>query len=177
MVHCKCASCVISAAMHSLCAACASFARSAGLAAYRVTSTRRLKLNKSFSRAGHVDVQCVVDDKVDLGRTSTPELACDAVTAGTLSAGDLSWCCELAHLLFSWCSPSRNARVADFETFVPLLLSHVRVFVSEVDGSMTLDERHRTMQSRHAADGRPGQEGYGSARLTLFVWDCQNLLS
>ena len=35
--------------------------RSADLAAYRVTSTRRLKLNKSFSRAGHVDVQRVVD--------------------------------------------------------------------------------------------------------------------
>ena len=102
MVHCKCASRVISAAMHSLCAACASFARSAGLAAYRVTRTRRLKLNKSFSRAGHVDVQRVVDGEVDLGRTSTPELACDAVTSGTLSAGDLSWCCELAHLLFSW---------------------------------------------------------------------------
>jgi hypothetical protein len=102
VVHCKCASRVISAAMHSLCAACASFARSAGLAAYRVTSTRRLKLNKSFSRAGHVDVQRVVDGEVDLGRTSTPELACDAVTSGTLSAGDLSWCCELAHLLFSW---------------------------------------------------------------------------
>ena len=101
-MHCKCASRVISAAMHSLCAACASFARSAGLAAYRVTSTRRLKLNRSFSRAGHVDVQRVVDGEVDLGRTSTPELACDAVTSGTLSAGDLSWCCELAHLLFSW---------------------------------------------------------------------------
>ena len=102
MVHCKCASRVISAAMHSLCASCASFTRSADLAAYRVTSTRRLKLNKSFSRAGHVDVQRVVDGEVDLGRTSTPELACDAVTSGTLSAGDLSWCCELAHLLFSW---------------------------------------------------------------------------
>ena len=88
--------------MHSLCASCASFTRSADLAAYRVTSTRRLKLNKSFSRAGHVDVQRVVDGEVDLGRTSTPELACDAVTSETLSAGDLSWCCELAHLLFSW---------------------------------------------------------------------------
>ena len=114
MVHCKCASCVISAAMHSLCAAYVSFARFAGLAAYRVTSTRRLKLNKSFSRAGHVDVQCVVDDKVDLGRTSTPELACDAVTSGTLSAGDLSWCCELAHLLFSWCAAESQSETCRF---------------------------------------------------------------
>ena len=104
VVHCKCASCVISAAMHSLCAACASFARSAGLAAYRVTSTRRLKLNKSFSRAGHVDVQRVVDGEVDLRRSSTSELACDAGTSGTLSVGDRSWYCELAHLLFSWCA-------------------------------------------------------------------------
>ena len=141
MVHCKCASRVISAGMHSLCVSCASFARSADLTAYRVTSTRRLKLNKSFSRAGHVDVQRVVDGEVDLGRTSTPELACDAVTSGTLSAGDLSWYCELAHLLFSWCA----ARVADFETFVHFLLGHVRVFRSEVDGWTTLDGRRPTM--------------------------------
>ena len=120
MVHCKCASRVISAAMHSLCAACASFARSAGLAAYRVTSTRRLKLNKSFSRAGHVDVQRVVDGEVDLGRTSTPELACDAVTSGTLSAGDLSWCCELAHLLFSWCAAES---LRELQILRPLYLS------------------------------------------------------
>ena len=85
VVHCKCASRVISAAMHSLCASCASFTRTADLAAYRVTSTRRLKLNNSFSRAGHADVQRVVDGEVDLRRTSTSELACDAGTSGTLS--------------------------------------------------------------------------------------------
>ena len=104
----------------------ASFARSAGLAAYRVTSTRRLKLNKSFLRAGHDDVQCVVDDKVDLGRTSTPELACDAVTSGTLSAGDLSWCCELADLLFSWCSAGCKR---DLQIMRPLYLSCSATFV------------------------------------------------
>ena len=42
----------------------ASFARSAGIAAYRVTSTRQLKLNKSFLRAGNVDVQRVFDSEV-----------------------------------------------------------------------------------------------------------------
>ena len=49
-------------AQPKVCASCASFTRSADLAAfpYRVTSTRRLKLNKSFLRAGHVDVQRVV---------------------------------------------------------------------------------------------------------------------
>ena len=120
VVHCKCASRVISAAMHSLCAACASFARSAGLAAYRVTSTPRLKLSKSFSQAGHVDVQRVVDGEVDLRRTSTSELACDAGTSGTLSAGDLSWCCELAHLLFSWCAAES---LRELQILRPLYLS------------------------------------------------------
>ena len=120
VVHCKCASRVISAAMHSLCAACASFARSAGLTAYRVTSTRQLKLNKSFLRAGHVDVQRVVDGEVDLRRTSTSELACDAGTSGTLSAGDLSWCCELAHLLFSWCAAES---LRELQILRPLYLS------------------------------------------------------
>ena len=63
------------------------------------------------------------------------------------------------------------ARAADSETFVPLLLSHVRVFGSEVDGSTTLDERRRTMWLGHAANGRPGQERYNERGLTLFVWD------
>jgi hypothetical protein len=124
VVHCKCASRVISAAMHSLCASCASFTRSADLAAYRVTSTRpfsrRLKLNKSFSRARHVDVQRVVDGEVDLRRTSTSELACDAGTSGTLSAGDLSWCCKLAHLLFSWCAAES---LRELQILRPLYLS------------------------------------------------------
>ena len=37
------------------------------------------------------------------------------------------------------------ARAADSHLDVPLQLGHVRVFRSEVDGSMTLDERHRTV--------------------------------
>ena len=103
-MHCKRAARVISAGMHSHCTACASTARSAGVPACPATSAQRPKLSKSFSQAGHVDVQRVVDGEVDLRRTSTSELACDAGTSGTLSAGDLSWCCELAHLLFSWCA-------------------------------------------------------------------------
>ena len=132
--------------MHSLCASCASFTRSADLAAYRVTSTRRLKLNKSFSRAGHVDVQRVVDGEVDPRRTSTSELACEAGTSGTLSAGNLSLALRAGTpALLMVCGRLVAARAADSETFVPLLLSHVRVFGSEVDGSTTLDERRRTM--------------------------------
>ena len=144
-VHSKRATCVISAGIHSHCTACGSIARSAGLPASPATSARRLKLHNSFSRAGYVDVQRVVDEEVVLGRSSTSELACDAGTSETLSVGDRSWCCELAHLLFSWCASESCVRPADSETFVPLLLSHVRDFGSEVAGWMTLDERHPTM--------------------------------
>ena len=111
-MHCKRATCVMSAGIHSHCTACGSIARSAGLPASPATSAQRLKLHNSFSRAGHVDVQRVVDEEVDLGRTSTSELACDAGTSGTLSAGDLSWCRELAHLLFSCCAAESRARPA-----------------------------------------------------------------
>ena len=41
------------------------------------------------SRAGRADVQRVVGEEVEVGRTSTSELACDAGTLGALSAGDL----------------------------------------------------------------------------------------
>eukprot|EP00966_Prymnesium_polylepis_P131183 3033692-Prymnesium_polylepis.1 len=37
------------------------------------------------------------------------------------------------------------------------------------DGSMTLDELHRIMWLRHAADGRPGQERDYERGLRLFV--------
>ena len=48
------------------------------------------------------------------------------------------------------------ARVADFETFLPLLLSHVRFFGSEVDGSTTLDER----RSNHVVAARRGRTAW-----------------
>ena len=44
------------------------------------------------------DVQHVVDEEVDLGCTSTPELTCDAGTPGTLGAGVLGRFEGLAHL-------------------------------------------------------------------------------
>ena len=110
----------VSAGMHSHCTACASTARSADVPACPATSAQRPKLSKSFSQAGHVDVQRVVDGEVDLRRTSTSELACDAGTSGTLSAGDLSWCCELAHLLFSWCAAES---LRELQILRPLYLS------------------------------------------------------
>ena len=119
-MHCKRAARVISAGMHSHCTACASTARSADVPACPATSAQRPKLSKSFSQAGHVDVQRVVDGEVDLRRTSTSELACDAGTSGTLSAGDLSWCCELAHLLFSWCAAES---LRELQILRPLYLS------------------------------------------------------
>ena len=104
--------------------------------------------------------ECAVDQEVDLGRTSTPELACDAVTSGTLQrrrSGQLMRAGTPALLMDMVCGRVA-ARAADSETFVPLLLSHVLVFGSEVDVWMTLDERHPTMWLRHAADGRPCPE-------------------
>ena len=169
-MHYKRAARVISAGMHSHCTACASIARSADVPACPATSTRRQKLSKSFLQAGHVDVQRAVDQEVDLGHASTPELACDAVTSGTLSAGNLGRLCELAHLLFSWCAAEslRELQILRPLSFVPLLLSQVRVFGSEVDGWMTLDERHPTVWLRHAAGRRSGQERYNERDLRLF---------
>ena len=61
--------------------------------------------------------------------------------------------------------------------FTQLSLGHARLFGSEVDGWMTLDERHPTMWLRHAADGRPCPEPGETSDLTLSVWDCQILLT
>jgi hypothetical protein len=99
-------------------------------------------------RAGHPDVQRVVEEEVDLGCTSTPELTCDAGTPGTLGAGVLGRFEGLAHLP-SPCSSGRvQARPAESHLDVHFLLGHVRVFSSEVDGSTTLDERRRTIYFR-----------------------------
>ena len=96
-------------AMHCSRLAVASVTRSAGLLACPATCTRRCQLHNSFSRAGHPDVQRVVDEEADLGCKSTPELACDAVTPGTLSAGVLGRFEELAHLLCT-CSSAASQR-------------------------------------------------------------------
>ena len=61
----------------------------------------------------------VVDEDVDLRRTSTPELACNAGTSGTLSADDLSRRRELAVLLFSWLSAESQR---DLQILRPLTL-------------------------------------------------------
>ena len=50
------------------------------------------------------------------------------------------------------------ARPAELLLVTHLLLGHVQVFGSEVDGWMTLRELHPTMHLQHAADRRPGQE-------------------
>jgi len=50
------------------------------------------------------------------------------------------------------------ARPAEWLLVTHLLLGHVQVFGSEVDGWMTLRELHPTMHLRHAADGRPRRE-------------------
>ena len=75
--------------MHARRTAVASAVCSAGILACPVTSARRYQLHQSFLRAGHADVQRVVGEEVEVGRTSTSELTCDAGTLGALSAGDL----------------------------------------------------------------------------------------
>ena len=77
-----------------------------------------------FGSVDMSDVQRVVDGEVDLRRTSTSELACDAGTSGTLSAGDLGRLCELAHLHFSWCAAESLRELQILRPlFVPLLRS------------------------------------------------------
>ena len=146
----------------------------AGLPAYAATCTRRHKLHKLLSRARLARARRPAAEHLGLGCMSAPELACDAGTTGTLSAGVLGRCGELAHLLFS-CSAaaSQRAQQKSLRLVDPLLLGHVRVFFSEVDGSMTLRERHRTMYLRHAADGLPRHERDNNIDLTLFVRNCQ----
>ena len=69
------------------------------------------------------------------------------------------------------------ARPAELLLVTHLLLGDVQVFVSELDGPMTLQELHRNMHLRHAADGRPGQELGKTSDLQLFVWNPQILLT
>ena len=61
------------------------------------------------------------------------------------------------------------ASAAGSHLVVPLVLGHDGVFCSEVDGWMTLRERHPTMCLRYAADGRPRRERDNNIDLTLFV--------
>ena len=87
--------------MHARRTTVASAARAVGILARLATSTRRLQLLECFSQAGRADVQRVVGEEVEVGRTSTFELTCDAGTLGALSAGDLDRYRVLAHLLLS----------------------------------------------------------------------------
>ena len=132
----------------------------------------------------------MVEEEVDLGCTSTPELTCDAGTPGTLSAGVLGRFAELAHLL---CICSAAASQQDLQICSMLLVlptSYTSVLAarrtatfkfssrnSEVDGWMTLDERHPTMWLRHAADGQPCPELGKTSDLRLSVWNSQILLT
>ena len=61
------------------------------------------------------------------------------------------------------------ARPAEWLLVTHLLLGHVQVFGSEVDGSTTLRELRRTMHLQHAADGRPRRELSKTSDLTLIV--------
>ena len=106
--HCTHAARDISYAMHARRTAVASAVCSAGILACPVTSARRYQLHQSFLRAGHADVQRVVGEEVEGGRTSTSELTCDAGTLGALSAGDLGRYLALAHLLLSWCAAEQQ---------------------------------------------------------------------
>ena len=148
VVHCKRAARDISEPMHAHRTAIASATCSAGLLACPATSARRFQLHNSFLRAGRPDVQRVVEEELDLGCTSTPALASRRATRGTLGdtqrrrSGQVRRAGTPAvHMLCGLVA----ARSADSRFDVPFLLGHVRVFRSEVDGSMTLDERHRTM--------------------------------
>ena len=69
------------------------------------------------------------------------------------------------------------ASATESHGFTQLSLGHVRLFGSQVDGWMTLDERHPTMWLRHAADGRPCPEVGKTSGLTLSVWNGQILLT
>ena len=128
--HCTHAARDISYAMHARCTAVASAACSAGILACPVTSARRYLLHQSFLRAGHADVQRVVGEEVEVGRTSTFELTCDAGTLGALSAGDLGRFEELTHLL-STCSSAalqRDLQVPGLESLTCSATDRVRYF-------------------------------------------------
>ena len=163
--HCTHAARDISYAMHARCTAVASAACSAGILACPVTSARRYLLHQSFLRAGHADVQCVVGEEVEVGPTSTLRRGHAGCTQRRRS-GQVRRAHTSSVYMRIGCVA---ARPADSRSGIPLLLRHVRVFGSEVDGSMTLDELHRTMWLRHAADGRPGQERDYERDLRLFV--------
>ena len=64
---------------------------------------RRVRIGCSAEPAWHT-AQRAAAEHVNVGPTSTLELTCDAVTTGTLSAGDLGRCGELAHLLCPCCA-------------------------------------------------------------------------
>ena len=155
--------------MHARRTAVASVASSAGILACPVTSAPRYQLHWSFLRARHADVQRLVGEEVEFGRTSTFELTCDAGTLSALSPGDLGRFCVLSHLPSPCSSLRRCETCRKSPCFTHFLLAHVRVFGSQLDGSTTLRKLRRTMHLRHTADGPPRRELGKTPGLRLFV--------
>ena len=179
-MHCKCALC---GTFDQACVCSTASAESpsvAGLSACPATCGRRHKSHKLFCGACLATARRAAAEHEDLGRTSTLELACDAGTLGSLSAGDLARFFVLSHLP-SPCSSAASQRDLQKVTFLlPTFCSltfDLRVFGSKVDGPMALRELHRTMHLWHAADGRPRREVGKTAGLRLIVWNPQTLLS
>ena len=94
----------------------------AGLPAYAPTCTWQHKSHKDFCRAALAHAWRAAARCVDLGGTSTLELACDAGTPGTISAGDLGRCGAQANLLFSR-SPAASQRALQEATLLTLSCS------------------------------------------------------
>ena len=142
-MHCKCALC---GNIDQACVCSTASAGSpsiAGLSACLATCGRRHKSHKLFCGACLATARRAAAEHEDLGRTSTLELACDAGTPGTISAGDLRGCGAQAHLLNAHGLRPRShwneaSWPAEMHLGIPFLLGHVRIFGSEVDGSMTL---------------------------------------
>ena len=101
----------------------------AGLPAHAATCTWRHKSHNHFCRAALAHARRAAAEHVDLGRTLTFELACDAETPGTISAGDLGGCDAQAHLLFSW-SPAASQRTLQEATLFSLSCSATFEFSS-----------------------------------------------
>ena len=149
----------------------------AGLQACAATCARRHESHKHFCGACLAPARRVGSEHVDLGRTSTPELACDAGTPGTLSAGDLGGCGKLAHLLFS-CSSAASQR--DLQILTPVYLSCSATCKSFSLGSRWFDDA-RLASSNHVVAARRGRTAWTrevhQARCETFRLDSHILLT
>ena len=179
IMHCNRAQCGTIYQTCTRSTACASGVSVASLPACAAACVRRQESHWLFCRAHLAHARRTAAELVNLGHTSTPELACDAGTSSTLSAGVLGRCGALAHLPCSGSSAEsqREQRESTLESLSCSATIEFSSPFSEVDGSMTLRERHRTMYLRHAVDGRPRRERDCSMGLRLIVWNSQILLS